>query len=87
MRKTEGNIVEERIIQILSEGAWSRLCNLKAVDLERYYKIEQILYGVSKSGGTRKITDEEFLKIIQTTEKPVKKFVYRSRSDLFDDFD
>ncbi|KAH9386414.1 programmed cell death protein 5 [Nematocida major] len=81
------NVIEEAVIEMVSAEAWSRLCNLKAVDLERYYKIEQLLYKVYISRNAQKISDKEFLSIMQSTEKPKQTFVYRTRVDLMDDLD
>lgn len=86
-RGAKQNPAEEIIIEMISPESRSRLSNIKAVALERYYKIEQILYDLYSTKHVRRITDEEFIKIIQGTEKPKKTFVYTKRSDLFDDID
>lgn len=86
-RKEKQNIIEEAVISMISAESRSRLSNIKSVALERYYKIEQILYELYTKSHVQQITDEEFIRIIQTTEKPKKTFVYTKRSDLFDDLE
>ncbi|KAI5189607.1 hypothetical protein NEMIN01_0560 [Nematocida minor] len=85
--KTKQNIIEETITEMISSDARSRLSNIKSVALERYYKIEQLLYDIYTIQRIEKITDAEFLKILQATEKPKKTFVYTKRYDLLDELD
>ncbi|KAI5172004.1 programmed cell death protein 5 [Nematocida sp. LUAm3] len=68
---------------ILTKNSLERLLNIKAVDPERYYKIEEALLH-SFNNGAMSIPDEVFFKILQNTEHKKKTLVYSRRSALLD---
>ncbi|KAI5125599.1 hypothetical protein NEPAR04_0133 [Nematocida parisii] len=86
-RQQKENVTEQIVRNMLSKESLTRLLNIKAVDLERYYKIEELLYKIYTTQRIYQVTDEEFLNVIKQTEKPKKTFVYRSRTGLMDELD
>ncbi|EHY66892.1 hypothetical protein NEAUS04_0160 [Nematocida ausubeli] len=86
-REQKENITEKIVRHILSKESLTRLLNIKAVDLERYYKIEGLLCDIYRTQHVQEISNEDFLKIIKQTEKQKTTFVYRSRTSIMDDLD
>ncbi|KAI5184757.1 programmed cell death protein 5 [Nematocida homosporus] len=75
--------IELALASLLSKESLARLINIKAVDLERYYRIEGILLS-KQSQGVSSINDYQFKQILQSTEKQKQTLIYTRKSPMFD---
>lgn len=78
-----GERVRELISRLLSISSLERLHNIKMVDTERYYRIENMLLTAHQSGAPA-VSDEDFLHMLQQTEKKKKHVVYNRKSSILD---
>lgn len=71
------------IASVLEKNSLERLMNIKAVDIERYYKIEPLILDHYRKG-RGKISEDMFFDILKATEQEKKRVVYTRRTDVLD---
>lgn len=82
-KREMGERIREITSRLLSTSSLERLLNIKMVDTERYYKIENMLLTAHQNGALT-VSDADFLLMLQQTEKKKKQVVYNRKSSILD---